>query len=336
VLTGAVVRLTSRIGERSQTLEAANVRIGELQTSDRRGHAIDAGSQRIEALATECALVLLDRQGQIVEWRAGAERLYGHPATAALGTSAATLFGGANADAMFRALLADAARASSASACGEHRRADASVFDADVELLRAGDGFVMVVRDRTPEQQRQRTAAQAAGELRALRDEADLAQRQLATLQSVTDPSLNAWPPSHFVAELLERVRIAVNADGIALVLMKGLATPRLFSTVEGLHPQGLANKRMPDLSATSAARIAFVQNDAARVVEESLLLWPDGISSLIAVPVVHAGDVEGIIEVVDRRGRRSTEWEIALVQVVAARVAGLARDHGYADTAVA
>jgi hypothetical protein len=38
---------------------------------------------------------------------------------------------------------------------------------------------------------------------------------------------------------------------------------------------------------------------------------------------------VEGTIDGVDRRGRRSTEWEIALMQVVAARVAGLARDPG-------
>jgi GAF domain-containing protein len=56
----------------------------------------------------------------------------------------------------------------------------------------------------------------------------------------------------------------------------------------------------------------------------------------LLSVPVVYAADVEGTIEVVDRRGRRSTEWEIALLQVVAARVAGLAHDQGYASSAVA
>ena len=74
----------------------------------------------------------------------------------------------------------------------------------------------------------------------------------------------------------------------------------------------------------------------AAQVAEQSLLCWPNDTASLLSVPVVYAADVEGTIEVVDRRGRRSTEWEIALLQVVAARVAGLAHDQGYADSAVA
>jgi hypothetical protein len=35
---------------------------------------------------------------------------------------------------------------------------------------------------------------------------------------------------------------------------------------------------------------------------------------------------------VVGRRPRRSTEWEIALVQVVAARIAGRVHDESYLD----
>ena len=174
----------------------------------------------------------------------------------------------------------------------------------------------MVIRDRTPEREREARTAAALEANRALRDEADVAQRQLAALQSVTDPSLNAWAPAHLVAELLERVRAAVNADGIALVLLRG-TRPRVFSTVEGLHPDGLRDGPLPESYGQAPARITVVQNDAERVAEQSLLGWPAATTSLIAVPVVHAGQVEGTIEVADRRGRRSTEWEIALLQVV-------------------
>ena len=38
-------------------------------------------------------------------------------------------------------------------------------------------------------------------------------------------------------------------------------------------------------------------------------------------------------MEVVNRTGRRATEWEIALVQVVAARIAGFLEDESYTDS---
>jgi GAF domain-containing protein len=63
-----------------------------------------------------------------------------------------------------------------------------------------------------------------------------------------------------------------------------------------------------------------------------SLVNWPETVTSLIAVPVVSGGTIEGAIEVVGLRSRRSTEWEIALVQVVAARIAGRMQDESYLD----
>ena len=57
---------------------------------------------------------------------------------------------------------------------------------------------------------------------------------------------------------------------------------------------------------------------------------WPETVSSMIVVPVVYAGRVEGTIEVVGLRGRRSTEWEIAVIQVVAGRFAGRTLEERY------
>jgi len=339
VLTGIVVKLTTVIRKQSLALDAANARIDELQQSDRRGHAIDVAAAMMEAPASEFGLVLLDRQGHIAEWRAGTERLYGHRAETLIGGSAAVLFGGPSPEAAFEALLADAAGGTGARTTAPQRHADGTVFDADIELASTspggGEGFVMLVRDKTAEQQRQAVAAAAAEAQRALRQEADVAQRHLATLQAVTDPSLNGWSPSNLIAELLGRVRDAVRADGIAVVLVRGLNAPRILPTRNGLHPEGVADKSMPELAGSATSRVIFVQNDHAQVVERSLLKWPKDVASLISVPVVLGGTVEGVVEVVDRRGRRSTEWEIALLQVVAARVAGLVGDRGHMGVGV-
>ena len=73
----------------------------------------------------------------------------------------------------------------------------------------------------------------------------------------------------------------------------------------------------------TGTTRTLMIHNDPSGVAEVSAAVWPDDVSSLIAVPVVRAGSKQAVVEVVNRIGRRATEWEIALVQVVAARIAG-------------
>ena len=77
-----------------------------------------------------------------------------------------------------------------------------------------------------------------------------------------------------------------------------------------------------------------MIHNDPAAVAEVSAAVWPDDVSSLIAVPLVRAGSTTAVLEVVNRTGRRATEWEIALVQVVAARMAGFLEDGSYMDAA--
>lgn len=67
-----------------------------------------------------------------------------------------------------------------------------------------------------------------------------------------------------------------------------------------------------------------MIHNDPSAAAEVSAAVWPDDVSSLIAVPLVRAGSTGAVLEVVNRTGRRATEWEIALVQVVAARMAGV------------
>ena len=287
--------------------------------------------RQLEEIAVDHALILLDRQGKIAAWGLSAERLYGKGSNRALGATGATLFADESADQVFKRLLADAVRTGAATYAGRHVRADGSIFDADVDLRlvsqMGGDGFTMLLHDRTSDQEHQAAAIANAEAQRAVRQEADLAQRQLATLRAVTDPALNELSPSDLAVELLDRVRAAVSADGVALVVARTIQSKRLLSSSGGLRPDGLRDERAIDTLTGSGSRIVLIQNDRERVSERSLLRWPADVGSLIAVPVVHAGDIVGSLEVVDVKARRSTEWEIALIQVAAARIAALARD---------
>ena len=77
-----------------------------------------------------------------------------------------------------------------------------------------------------------------------------------------------------------------------------------------------------------------MIHNDPAAAAEVSAAVWPDDVSSLIGVPLVRAGSTTAVLEVVNRTGRRASEWEIALVQVVAARIAGFLEDESSMNAA--
>jgi PAS domain-containing protein len=293
-----VARLSAAVQQQRRQLSAGEARVLELQSLVRQGRAIDIALGHLEEVSTDDVLVILDQEGRITGWRAGAVRLYGCAAEDVLGMSGA-------------------ARRS-----GRHRRADGAEFDADVEVrpLVEHGGFAMLTRDRTRRQEWQAFAASAADEGTALREQAAVAQRQLATLQSVTDPSLNALPGPHLVTTLLDRLRQAVEAGGVALVRFDE-AEGCVLPATDGLQPQGVVWRGQSDERGLADGRILLIQNDPPRVAELTTVGWPDTVSSLIAVPVLCGGRLEGALEVVHERGRRSTEWEIALIQVVAARV---------------
>jgi hypothetical protein len=176
----------------------------------------------------------------------------------------------------------------------------------------------MIVRDLTGEQARAAADRLAVDTYAHLRGEVELAQRQLVTLQELTDPSLNALDPEQFVSELLDRLRSAIDAAGVALVHV-GRHRVHLLCASEGLQSQRV-NQRS---GAADRVRTVMIHNDAAAVAEVSAAVWPDDVSSLIAVPLVRAGSTSAVLEVVNRTVRRASEWEIALVQVVASRIAG-------------
>jgi PAS domain S-box-containing protein len=328
-----VVRATQSLQQQRQRGAAAHKYILELKSSERQARLIDDAFSRLDAISLDTGVVLLDRDGRIVDWRTGATRLYESDRTDALGKSAAALFDADFTDEAF-ALLLGSARQTVARHVGAHRRADGTPFTADVEirpLSRGGlDGFTMIVRDLTRQQAWDAFATSATEAQAQLRCEADVAHRQLETLQYLTDPSVNSLDSVALITTLLSRLQIATDAEGIALIYT-GRFRRRVFCAPDGLQCLRGSQRPLAERS-EQPDRALIVHNDAASVLQLSAVQWPEGVSSLIAVPVVSAGSKQALIEVVSTRRRHSTEWEIALVQVVAARLAGLLRDDAYAD----
>ena len=107
---------------------------------------------------------------------------------------------------------------------------------------------------------------------------------------------------------------------------------PRLFWAADGIRPEP------PDAGSVRDDRVGralLIHNDEARVADMTVARWPAGVRSLIAVPLLQNGEFHATMEVVYQRGARSTDWEIALIQVAAARAANLLPVESFAGSSV-
>jgi len=313
----------ARLALRETWLGTAGATIAALRLGDGHGRLLEAALRQLEDTAGETAVLVLDERGTIVEWRPSAERLYGYPAERAVGESAAALFFDPPTPVELSALLSQAAGAGAFRRTAVHRRLDGSPVDVELEVrpFRHGDtrAFTLTAHDtaRRREWDDYREAATIGHA--ALREAADEARQQVAALENLTDPFLNPLGGAAMVTELLERLRATIRADGVALV-QPGRVRGGVLAA--GLQPIGSRpGAERPDLT---AGRVAVVHNDQGRVEQLSSLRWPAAVASLLIVPVVHDGQVWSAIEVVSERPRQVGDWDVALVRIVADRLASV------------
>ncbi len=313
-------------------LAAAQATIADLKARDRHGRLLDAALHHLEETCSDTVVVVLNDLGLITEWRGGAARLYGFPAEEVLGVSIASLFFDTLSPGDLSALLRESAEAGSATRSAVHRRRDGGSVHVEIEIRPIRDvesrGFTLTVHDVAMRREWDDYRAAADQAQLALQQAADTARQQLAALESLTDPSLNPLGGAEMVSELLERLRATISADGAALV-QPGRVEWGVIAA-RGLQP--MAGPIRPDGPQMAPGRVAVVHNDAARVVQLSGLRWSASVTSLIVVPVVHDGQVWSTIEVVSQRARQVSDWDVALVRVVADRLAAVvAQNRGLA-----
>ena len=126
----------------------------EKTPSSQTGGFVDEDEDRIPAWVTDYALFLLDLDGQIVAWHAGAERIYQYTGNEAIGLNVSSLYTSEDIlDARAQGELKRSAAASHFGSEGWQVKKDGSRFWANVVTLALQDesgelrGFARVVRD---------------------------------------------------------------------------------------------------------------------------------------------------------------------------------------------
>jgi PAS domain S-box-containing protein len=333
LVAALIVVVRSRAEQMAGWLADADAEVRDLRAAVRQDRVVAEAFDDLERAAQRHVAIVLASDGKVSDWRIGAGRLYLGEPRQAIGTSAGRLFYPPLESEELKTLL-DRARADGAVVWrGVHQRFDGTIFDVEVQircLVNAGGAaFSMVVHDLTDRQAAEALARHAAERQDELREKVTLAQEQLASLELVTDPFLNAVPGAEAVTLLLDRLRTQVDADGVAIVRRAGVR-PRLFWAGDGIRPEP------PDAGSVRGdrtGRVLLIHNDEARVADMTVARWPAGVRSLIAVPLLQNGEFHATMEVVYQRGARSTDWEIALIQVAAARAATLLPVESYAGT---
>ena len=107
LIAAVVIQILAKVRAERQRLAAAANRIQALEAIERHGHLVESAFAHLEAVSGDTALLILDKNGRIREWGAGAARLYGRSGTDMTGKSAAVLFGPGMTESDWVALLAD-------------------------------------------------------------------------------------------------------------------------------------------------------------------------------------------------------------------------------------
>jgi PAS domain-containing protein len=309
----------------------AEEQASELTLCDCRGRTLDAALQHLEDAAADTAVVVLNATGMVTEWRPGAERVFGHPAGDPIGSPVASLFHEMVSPLETREMLDEAERTGllrrPAVMCGPGGL-PVSV-DLEVRPFRTlyGRGFTLTAHDTALRREWDDYRLAASRAQTALQRTVDEAKQRLAALEALTDPALNPFEGDAAATELLERLRQAVRADGVALA--RPGADSGSVVAARGLQPA--AGSARGEGVRLTPGRVEMVHNDPARVEQLSALGWSEQVVSLLAVPVVHDGEVRSTIEVVSQRSRQVSDWDVALARVVADRLAAVAVRPGQA-----
>jgi hypothetical protein len=167
----------------------------------------------------------------------------------------------------------------------------------------------------------ERFRAEAHAEQEAMLGKLDATAGQLQRLELLTDPALSELSTGGVLDELLQRLQTTLSADAAVLVDVRDPNTPAVFGP-----PASTVAVRRDVLKKAAAGqrstRIHLVQNDPERLSDTSVIAWRTPIATLVSAPVVCAGATLGVVEIAMERARRWTDWDTALLRVVADRAA--------------
>jgi len=314
--------MSDRLRETSVQLASTISVKGELSRQVHRGHMLRDAFEQLEDMADTASVFTVNAQGLIVEWPRSAARMYGLTADQALGSSVSIL-GDSSRPASLQQLLATEKGGDSIRSGGVHRRSDGTLLHVEVHARpcsRDAEHVTIAVHDLSRRRETEAFRDAALRAQTALQGAADQAQGQLQMLESLTDPSVSVAAGPGAITELIERLRAAVRAEGVALVQVGRMAS-RVVAAAglrpgEGVGLGGAAGAGISD------NRVALIHNDPTRVAQVSAVKWSPTVSSILVVPVCQSGSIAFRLELVNERRAAATEWDLALARIVADRLA--------------
>ena len=263
------------------------------------------------------AVFLLDPLGRVETWNAGAERIKGYTADEIVGRNFEIFYPPEERErGKPSAVLAIAADTGRFEEEGWRVRKDGTRFWASVVVTprRGPDGrlrgFAKVTRDLT--------------ERKELDD-------QRRTLEAISEEALVHLGLEELLDAMLGRLRDALHADTIAVLLLDPLENVLVARAAKGLEEEVARGIRIP-VGRGFAGRIAAEGRPVVLAdVDHSDVLNPilreKGIRSLLGVPLRVAGRVIGVVHVGSLVPRVFTESEERFLQITADRLA-LAIEH--------
>ncbi len=177
----------------------------------------------------------------------------------------------------------------------------------------------------------QRRAQSLAADEQAARSEVEATAHRLRDLQSVTDTALAHLRLDDLLRELIGRIRDALAADTVVILLLTEDGAELAVRAAHGLEQEVREGIRIP-MGRGVAGRIAvqrdpMIFEDLATAEVSSPILRDKGLRALLGVPLMVDGRVIGVVHVGALRPRRFSEDEIRLLRLVADRIA-IAIDH--------
>jgi hypothetical protein len=153
-----------------------------------------------------------------------------------------------------------------------------------------------------------------------------IAEDRLARLQAVTDTAITALDVEDLLEELLKRVEEALDADTAAVLLLDRSGSELVATAALGIEEEVRTGVRVP-VGTGFSGRIAATRGpirldrvDASTVANP--ILWEKGVEVMLGVPLLTSDRLLGVLHVGRLERRPFTEHDVALLQVVAERVA--------------
>jgi sigma-B regulation protein RsbU (phosphoserine phosphatase) len=152
------------------------------------------------------------------------------------------------------------------------------------------------------------------------------AEDKLRDIQAITDAALSYLGPEDFLTELLSRVKVSMDADTAAVLLLDRSARQLVARAASGLEEEVRQGVRIPvgqgfaGRIAAEARPVILDHVDHSNVLNPILL--EKGIRSLIGVPLLVNGMVIGVLHVGSIGSRVFTGDDAGLLQLAAERAA--------------